>query len=91
MLLQTLRNKFKISNMKKICLILIAMFCLMGCTQNSVEISDQYIYNGQGGIKCEVDGVLLKPSTAIIYSNAALRFDSDSNNINFMSINFRFS
>lgn len=74
--------------MKNIILILITLFCLTSCTQNDIEISDQYVYNGQGGIKCEVDGVLLKPSTAIIYSNAELRFDSDSNNVNFMSISF---
>lgn len=73
--------------MKNIILILIALFCLTSCTQNDVEISDQYVYNGLGGIKCEVDGVLLKPSAAIVYSNAELRFDSD-NNINFMSISF---
>jgi hypothetical protein len=82
--------------MKNIILILITLFCLTSCTQNHVEISDQYVYNGLGGIKCEVDGVLLKPSTAIVYSNAELRFDSDNNNnnnnnnnnINFMSISF---
>jgi hypothetical protein len=74
--------------MKNIILILITLFCLTSCTQNDVEISDQYVYNGLGGIKCEVDGVLLKPSTAILYTNAELRFDSDSNNIKFMSINF---
>ncbi len=79
---------FKLLIMKNIILIIIALFCLTSCTQNDVEISNQYVYNGLGGIKCEVDGVLLKPSTAIVYSNADLRFDSDNNNINFMSISF---
>jgi len=74
--------------MKNIILILVALFCFTSCTQNDVEISNQYVYNGRGGIKCEVDGVLLKPSTAIIYSNAELRFDSDNNKINFMRICF---
>lgn len=74
--------------MKNIILSLFTLFFLTSCTQNDVEISDQYVYNGKGGIKCEVDGVLLKPSTAIVYGNAALRFDSDNNNINFMSISF---
>jgi hypothetical protein len=74
--------------MKNIILSVFAIFCFTSCTQNDIEISDQYVYNGKGGIKCEVDGVILKPSTAIVYGNAELRFDSDNNNIHFMSISF---
>ena len=66
--------------MKNIILSVFAIFCFTSCTQNDIEISDQYVYNGKGGIKCEVDGVILKPSTAIVYGNAELRFDSDNNN-----------
>lgn len=74
--------------MKNIILILIALFCLTSCTQNDVEISNQYVYNGLGGIKCEVNGVLLKPRIAFVYSNTDFIFDSDYNNINFTSFSF---
>lgn len=73
---------------KKYFAFLMAMFLFISCTQNGLEISDQYVYTGLGGIKCEVDGVLLKPSTAIIYRNAELSFDSDNNNVKFMTISF---
>ncbi len=73
--------------MKKYLASLIAMIFFSSCTQNGLEISDQYEYSGLGGIKCEVDGVLLKPSTAIMYRNADLSFDS-YNNVKYMTISF---
>lgn len=74
--------------MKYLFFFFIPIIFFSSCSQNDIEISDQYVYNGQGGMKCEVDGVLLKPTTAIIYGNAELRFDSDNNNVGFMSISF---
>lgn len=73
--------------MKKYLVSLFVFILTVSCTQNNVEISDSYVYNGHGGIKCKVDGVWLKPSTAIIYGNASLTLDSDTNG-EFMTISF---
>ncbi|WP_040282757.1 hypothetical protein [Psychroserpens damuponensis] len=74
--------------MKKYFLLFLIINLFISCSQNEIDIDDSYSFNGRGGIKCEVDGVLLKPSTAIIYGNASLNSDSTLEGIPFMSLSF---
>lgn len=74
--------------MIKYFLLLVTLSLFVSCSKNDVDISDEYVYNGSGGIKCEVDGVLLKPSTAIVYGNARLNADSTLDGIPFMTLSF---
>ena len=74
--------------MKKYLLFFVFMALFMSCTQNDIDIDDNYTFDGSGGIKCEVDGILLKPSLAIIYGNARLRQDSFSDGIPFLTMGF---
>jgi hypothetical protein len=74
--------------MKKYILLFISLNLLVSCSQNEIDIDNNYSFDGRGGIKCEVDGVLLKPSTAIIYGNATLNSDTTTDGIPFMSLSF---
>jgi len=74
--------------MKRYFLLFIAITLVVSCSQNEIDIDDNYVFDGRGGIKCEVDGVLLKPSTAILYGNATLRQDSFLDGTSFLTMGF---
>ena len=73
--------------MKKIILLLVILNLFIQCTQNDVAISDQYIYNGRGGIKCEVNGILLKPTPGFLYTHSSLSYHID-NGVPFLNLSF---
>ena len=72
---------------KKYFAVLIAVIFFFSYTQNSIEILDQYTCGSLKEIKCKVDEVLLKPSTALIYRDAEFSFVSD-NNVKHVTISF---
>lgn len=74
--------------MKKHFLIFMTLTLFLSCSQNEIDIDNDYLFNGRGGIKCEVDGVLLKPSTALVYTNATLNSDTTTEGIPFLTLSF---
>lgn len=67
---------------------LFLLFLLVSCTQNDDILLNDEVYNGKGGISCEVNGEVLKPSTAILYNNKSFSFGTDANNVSLLSISF---
>ncbi|MDT0689899.1 hypothetical protein RM549_08885 [Salegentibacter sp. F188] len=69
-------------------LIFILLTCIfLSCSPNDVEISDNYKFDGMGGISCEVEGALLKPNFEL-YGNARARGDSYPDGTPIFSISF---
>ncbi|OOV16116.1 hypothetical protein BXU10_21240 [Flavobacterium sp. LM4] len=64
------------------------LLLMISCTQNDDKQLNDDIYDGRGGISCEVNGVVLKPSTAILYNNKGFDFGKDINNIPTLSVSF---
>ncbi|MGC6432330.1 MAG: hypothetical protein ACON5F_14895 [Jejuia sp.] len=73
---------------------LILILCLIGltsCDEASVDTDDpNYVYDGRGGIKCKVNGKLIKPKVS--FSGTGLAADVEFiswNNEEYLSIRFR--
>ena len=64
------------------------IFLFFSCTQNDDKQLNDGVYDGKGGILCEVDGQVLKPSTAILYDNKRFTFGTNQNNIPLLSVDF---
>ncbi len=75
--------------MKKKLVLIISILTFIACDTASVDLDDDnYVFDGRGGIKCEVDGTLLIPSASIIYGNATLRQDSFSDFTPFLTMGY---
>ena len=64
------------------------LFLIISCTQNDDKQLNDGIYDGKGGISCEVNGIVLKPSAAILYNNKGFSFGTNVNNVPILSVNF---
>ncbi len=64
------------------------LFLIVSCTQNDDKLLNDEVFDGRGGISCEVNGEVLKPSTAILYNNKGFSFGADSNNVSLLSVYF---
>lgn len=52
--------------MKRKFMILLSILTFIGCDVASVDVNDEnYVYDGRGGIKCKVDGKLIKPKASL--------------------------
>ncbi|MCZ8198342.1 MAG: hypothetical protein O9267_12120, partial [Flavobacterium sp.] len=67
---------------------ILTVFLIVSCTQNDDKQLNDEVYDGNGGISCEVNGEVLKPSTAILYNNKRFSFGTNANNISLLSIDF---
>ena len=67
---------------------ILTVFLIVSCTQNDDKQLNDGVYDGNGGISCEVNGEVLKPSTAILYNNKRFSFGTNANNISLLSIDF---
>lgn len=74
--------------MKKVLTLVVLVVLFVSCSQNDVAISDQYTYTGRGGMKCEVDGILLAPSTALLYPNSNVTATLSPNGITSMVLTY---
>ena len=65
--------------MKKKLVLLLSIFTLVACETASVDLdNDNYVFDGRGGVKCDVDGTELKPRvvTSPGPGSSELRFES---------------
>ncbi len=65
--------------MKKKIILILSIFTLIACDTASVDLDDDnYIFDGRGGVKCDVDGIELKPRvvTSPGPGTSELRFES---------------
>ena len=76
--------------MKSILILLLSIITFMSCDEAPVDVSDEnYIFDGRGGIKCKVDGKLIKPKVS--FNGTGLAADiyfNPINNANIMIISF---
>jgi len=73
--------------MKKLVSLAIFFF-ILSCTQNDDRQLNDGIYDGRGGISCEVNGIVLKPSAALLYNNKDFTFGTNADNVPTLSIYF---
>lgn len=76
--------------MKKVILFLF-LINVYSCSYNDVDLSDEnYVFNGKGGIKCDVNGINLEPTLKLSPGNSSTRdlsfisYDGE----NYMSLSF---
>lgn len=78
--------------MKKRLILILSLFTLMACDTASVDLDDEnYVFDGKGGVKCEVNGRLLKPSLVTSPGAASVWFnlvDDDYYDINRLRLTF---
>ncbi|RED45134.1 hypothetical protein DFQ10_1021 [Winogradskyella eximia] len=76
--------------MKKKLILLLSVFAMISCEVSSVDVSDEnYVFDGRGGIKCKVDGKLIKPKVS--FSGTGLAADVEFiswNNEEYLSVDF---
>jgi len=76
--------------MKK-ALLIISILALVACDTASVDLDDEnYVFDGRGGVKCKVNGSLLKPSVVTSPGARTVWFSlADYDDLNRMYISFR--
>ena len=65
--------------MKKTLIFILSILCVMSCDTSSVDLNDEnYVFDGRGGVKCDVDGIELKPRvvTSPGPGSSELKFES---------------
>ncbi|MDT0295136.1 hypothetical protein ACFQ3R_04815 [Mesonia ostreae] len=77
--------------MKKSLIFLASIIILLACDTASIDLDDEnYMFDGRGGVKCEVNGDLLKPSVVTSPGARSVWFSlADYNDLNRMSLSFR--
>ncbi len=68
--------------MKRIFILIISYLVLVSCETASVDLNDEnYVFDGRGGVRCDIDGVELKPRVVTSPGplRAELRFESFNN------------
>ncbi len=75
--------------MKKKLIFLLSILTFISCDVASVDIDDEnYVFDGRGGIKCKVDGKLIKPDASLNGTGLAADIDFVPYNENTLSIRF---
>ena len=79
--------------MKKKLIFILSILTLISCDTASVDLDDEnYAFNGSGGVKCKVNGTLLKPSLVTSPGANSVWFsviDDEYNDINALRLKFR--
>lgn len=71
--------------MKKLFFALLCTMLLSGCSEGKL---DDNLYDGTGGISAEVNGGLLKPKFALLYSHRTCRFDVEEAGVRTFTVGF---
>ncbi|MEM6517595.1 MAG: hypothetical protein AAF688_15545 [Bacteroidota bacterium] len=78
--------------MKKKPILILSILTLISCDVASVDVDDEnYVFDGRGGIKCKVDGKLIKPKASLNGTGLAADIDFvpfPLNDEDIMSISF---
>jgi len=79
--------------MKNTIILILLMFTLISCDTASVDLENEnYVFDGRGGVKCEVNGNLLKPSLVTNPGASSVWFslvDDEYYDINALRLSFR--
>jgi hypothetical protein len=79
--------------MKKKLTLILLILTFISCDTASVDLDDEnYVFDGRGGVKCEVNGSLLKPSVVTSPGANSVWFslvDNDYYDINSLHLSFR--
>ena len=79
--------------MRKKLILILSILTIISCDTASVDLDDEnYAFNGRGGVKCEVNGSLLKPSVVTSPGARSVWFsvvDNEYYDINALRLSFR--
>lgn len=77
--------------MKKRLILILSLLTFIACDTASVDLDDEnYVFDGRGGVKCEVNGRLLKPSVVTSPGATSVWFSLvDYDDVNRLHLSFR--